>query len=39
MQVSPGENFPSHPRDQRTDENFRFDMSASCFNGTINGNT
>lgn len=39
VQVSPGENFPSHPRDQRTDENFWFDMSASCFNGTTNGNT
>lgn len=38
VQVSPGENFPSHPRDQRTDENFWFDMSASCFNGTTNGN-
>lgn len=28
VQVSPGENFPSHPRDQRTDENFWFDHAS-----------
>ncbi len=34
-----GENFPSHPRDQRTYENSWCDMPEPCPDGTTNSNT